>query len=122
MRLYDNDEYREEFMALVYGLLMSDGTNDRANQIIDAFDMAPSVEAEPLPPNAPLTLDELREMGGEPVWCCQYGWKICYGIVGDGDNAKMLTGCGSSLSLRGYGVGKTWLAYRRKPGEEPPRE
>lgn len=68
MKLYDNDAYREEFMALVYGLLMSDGTNDRANQIIRAFDMAPAVEAELLLPNDPLTLEELREMVGEPVW------------------------------------------------------
>lgn len=68
MKLYDNDGYREEFMALVYGLLMSDKTNDRANQIIDAFDYAPAVEAEPLPPNDPLTLEQLREMDGEPVW------------------------------------------------------
>lgn len=68
MRLYDNDAYREDFMALVYGMLMSDGTNDRANQIISAFDCATAVEAEPLTPNAPLTLEQLREMDGEPVW------------------------------------------------------
>jgi len=71
MKLYDNDAYRDEFMSLVYGLLASDGTNDRANQIIDAFDTAPEVEAEPLQPNEPLTLDELREMARSqcPVWC-----------------------------------------------------
>lgn len=51
MKLYDNDTYREQFMELVYNLLKSDETNDRANQIIDAFDMAPAVEATPLPPN-----------------------------------------------------------------------
>lgn len=71
MKLYDNDAYREDFMELVYDLLDSDETNDRANQIIEAFDMAPAVEADPLPPNAPLTLDELREIEGKPVpvWC-----------------------------------------------------
>jgi hypothetical protein len=61
MKLYDNDAYRDEFMSLVYGLLAADGTNDRANQIIDAFDTAPEVEAEPLQPNDSFTLDELRE-------------------------------------------------------------
>lgn len=70
--------------------------------------------------NLPLTLDELREMDGEPMWCCQYGWRICYGIVEDGINAKMLIGCGGSLSLNGYGVGKTWVAYRRKREEGTP--
>ena len=83
MRLYDNDAYREEFMELVYDLLRDDGTNDRANQIIAAFDSAPEVEAEPLQPNDPLTLEELREMDGEPVWVClpngSYGgWMINY--------------------------------------------
>lgn len=68
MKLYDNDAYREEFMALVYNLLYSDGTNDLANQIIDAFDMAPAMEADPFPPNDPLTLEELKEMDGELVW------------------------------------------------------
>ena len=56
MKLYDNDEYRDDFMELVYSLLHGDGDNYRTNQIIDAFDSAPEVEAEPLPPNDPLTL------------------------------------------------------------------
>ena len=55
MKLYNNDEYREEFMELVYSMLQSDGTNDRANMILDAFDRAPEVEAVVLPPNDPLT-------------------------------------------------------------------
>lgn len=84
MKLYDNDACRDEFMSLVYGLLASDGTNDGANQIIDAFDTAPEVEAEPLQPNEPLTLDELREMDGQPVWivnvadikCFQGHWDL----------------------------------------------
>ena len=53
MKLYDNDEYREKFMELVYSLLQSDGTNDRSNLIIDAFDRAPEVEAVVLPPMTP---------------------------------------------------------------------
>lgn len=42
MKLYDNDAYRDEFMELVYSLLHSDGTNDRANQIIDAKPETPA--------------------------------------------------------------------------------
>ncbi len=68
MKLYDNDSYRDEFMNGVYALLSSDPTSDRANQIIDLFDLAPAVEATAEPSNAPLTLDELRKMAGEPVW------------------------------------------------------
>lgn len=118
MKLYDNDAYREEFMALVYELLDSDGTNDRANQIIDAFDSAPEVEAEPVQPNAPLTLEELREMDGEPVWCEKFEWRICYGVSDFRGCLCMETGAGSCIQLNDYG--KTWRAYRRKPEEGTP--
>lgn len=121
MKLYDNDAYREEFVELVYDLLRDDGTNDRANQIIDAFDSAPEVEAEPLRRNAPLTLEELREMDGEPVWVVPLAgqeyeppeseyhmkeqWIIIHAWHWRHYNAE----------LGDYG--KTWLAYRRKPEE-----
>lgn len=112
MKLYDNDEYRDDFMSLVYSLLHSDGTNDRANQIIDAFDSIPEVEAELLPPNNPLTLDELRDMNGEPVWTkCLYdenrsGWTL---VDSDGNTYN------EQFSFYDYGYGDTWLAYRRRP-------
>lgn len=72
--------------------------------------------------NAPLTLDELREMDGEPVWvqCLKrskyidppVGWRILeksiYGSFGvrNGENCFV---------ERDYGT--DWLAYRRKPEE-----
>ncbi len=124
MKLYDNDEYRDDFMELVYSLLHGDGDNYRANQIIDAFDSAPEVEAEPLPPNDPLTLDELREMGGEPVWCLEMR---CWGIIkletiGKWAGMPFLIG---TLHDRGvavdfeYDVVKRELTlYRRKPEED----
>ncbi len=37
-------ETREQFMNTVYNILHDDGTNDRANQIIDAFDEATESE------------------------------------------------------------------------------
>lgn len=37
------DEVREGFMQEVYGALYADPTNDRANQIIDAFDHLPTI-------------------------------------------------------------------------------
>lgn len=126
MILYDNDAYREKFMEIVYGILSSDETNDRANQIIDAFDDAPQVEVKELPVNDPLTLEQLRGMNGEPVW-----------IVGDDDsdiecNGYAVLGIVPAdwLYLWWYGVeiaatpqiknyGKSWCAYRRKPEEQP---
>ena len=75
------------------------------------------------PPNEPLTLDELREMDGEPVWVkclkpSQYTdppvrWRIL---------DKSITGSfgvwngDSALIERTYGV--DWLAYRRLPEGE----
>lgn len=76
MRLYDNDAYREDFIGIVYNLLQDDMTNDRANQIIDAFDLAPAVEIVPPAPNDPLTLEQLREMDGEPVWVVQVNGEL----------------------------------------------
>lgn len=120
MRLYDNDAYREEFMALVYELLMSDETNDRANQIISAFDMAPEVEAEPLKPNDPLTPEELREMGGEPVYVtgtftdCRGERPGAWALVDV--KQKMCRVHGGGLAIF-ENCGKYWLAYRRKPEE-----
>lgn len=67
----------------------------------------------PLPSNPPLTLDELREMSGEPVWVT-YGdsWKICYGLTDYRGYLCMETGGGSYICMDHYGKG--WWAYRHK--------
>lgn len=116
MILYDNDAYREKFMEIVYGVLSSDETNDRANQIIDAFDNAPQVEVKELPVNDPLTLEQLREMGGEPVWveCLENKDYSVWTIVDfclDGIHTKYFY-----ADFNYYG--DEWLAYRRKPEEQ----
>ena len=64
----------------------------------------------------PLTLDELREMDGEPVWVQspgvpEYGrWAI---VEGAGENCLFLH---DDFTCHDYG--KTWLAYRQKPEED----
>ena len=66
--------------------------------------------------NEPLTLDELRQMDGEPVWVQspgvpEYGrWAIVEGV---GENCLFLR---DDFTCHDYG--KTWLAYRQKPEEE----
>lgn len=120
MKLYDNDSYRDEFVELVYSLLHSDGNNDRANQIIDAFDSAIAVEAEPILPNGPLTLEELREMDGEPVWVVELNgypphWALVYWCQKNKRNiVYVTTNNGASV------CSETFMAvggkiYRRKP-------
>ena len=57
--------------------------------------------------NDPLTLDELRKMDGEPVWCVSLG-------------AKLSRGDGWYIGVNNWymgGYGKKWLAYRQKPEE-----
>ena len=70
----------------------------------------------------PLTLDELRQMDGEPVWCEIYikGQFPFYGIV-HGDNVTgFIPGDDkpANLAITNVGAyGLAWLAYRQKPEE-----
>lgn len=66
--------------------------------------------------NQPLTLDELRQMYGDPVWFvhgeCGW-WRILDCICVSAREEFILFDDGLSDSLADYG--KTWLAYRHKP-------
>lgn len=68
----------------------------------------------------PLTLDELRKIDGEPVWCEIYikGQFPFYGIV-HGDNVTgFIPGDDRPVNLAITNVGAygfAWLAYRQKP-------
>ena len=65
--------------------------------------------------NRPLTLEQLRQMDGEPVWVKnnahpEYSeWKICNG---DGESHYYFSN-GAAYELNHYG--KAWLAYARRP-------
>ena len=70
----------------------------------------------------PLTMDELRKMDGEPVWCEIYikGQPSFYGIV----HGETVTGFifgddkPANLAITNVGAyGLAWLAYRQKPEE-----
>jgi len=64
------------------------------------------------PPNDPLTLEELRKMGGEPVWVCESnGANGVWGLVDQEYQMIRLHGGGLAVWENN---GKTWLAYRRK--------
>ena len=80
------------------------------------------------PPNEPLTLEELREMDGEPVWC---KWLLPEDrAIEQGKWFIVISGDKAGLEIKRpaeYGChfckiddyGKTWLASRRPPeGEE----
>lgn len=70
-------------------------------------------------PNEPLTLEELWEMDGQPVWVVpkienEYGvppvWMVVDSEHHMASNCKHFAFCGD------YGTG--WLAYRRPPKED----
>lgn len=123
MKLYANDAYRDEFMRAVYDLLSDDVTNDRANQVIGLFDAAPVIEAEPIPSNDPLTLEQLREMDGVPVWLewaghSQAGWALVR-VWSKVSDTIYLTYHNGSTDLLGFVLKYGGKIYRRKPKEQP---
>ena len=70
------------------------------------------------PPNDPLTLEELREMDGEPVWVVplnDFDILPANYLVNAYAEQIVVDKFGAYLDFEDYG--KTWLAYRRKPEE-----
>ena len=67
------------------------------------------------PPNVPLTLEELREMDGEPIWAVP--------LVPDHEDDDMEPGWSVFHAFHPEsnfdGYGDRWLAYRRKPDAIP---
>ena len=103
-------------------LITSMAWHDQQGMISSIDDVLDIIEAFPTltPPNEPLTLEQLREMDGEPVWVVMVDEKF------SGLNGWYLVHHGSAYLARiddweldddKYGV--EWLAYRRPPeGEE----
>lgn len=68
-------------------------------------------------PNAPLTMEELREMDGQPVWFCKCHNGLCNWCVIDHTNeTNIFFTDGTVRLMSSYGDG--WMAYRRRPEEE----
>ena len=72
------------------------------------------------PPNEPLTIEQLREMDGEPVWIVDIGPHKWYGpgwAIVERDNCLVRTAKNwSPVFFERYG--EQWLAYRRLPEGE----
>ena len=70
--------------------------------------------------NDPLTLDELREMDGEPVWFestefeADIGWHVCYG---ERESEYIMCDSGEYYEF-GVFTSRCIVAYRHKPEEE----
>jgi len=87
--------------------------NRAAAELIEQ--LAAENEALRHPPNPPLTLEELRGMDGEPVWCAFPEGRDCYMII-RWYNSEFFKSyeCGFLLTEE---YGKSWLAFRRRPEE-----
>ena len=82
-----------------------------ANRLIELAQAEKDGRLVVLPPNDPLTLEELREMDGEPYWHV--------GLRDDSPTPHWAI-LPSNVAQRpqDYFYGKYWRAYRRKPEEE----
>ena len=89
------------------------GYNAGLDRALHSIAYAPTLT----PPNVPLTLDELREMNGKPVWIENLEepeksqWRLCHW-----DRRKYLVLQG--ISVGGYLVeeyGEAWIAYAYHP-------
>ena len=65
------------------------------------------------PPNDPLTIEQLREMDGEPVWVELYQ---AWALVEVKQNGSIMF-YGNSFSCS---YSRTWQVYRFRPGRHPP--
>lgn len=86
----------------------------KIDRMIKALRKAEEVTAAQQP-NVPLTLDELQEMDGEPVWGAFSEGSGRYMIIQWHNSEFFKTFECGFLLLEEYG--KTWMAYRRKPEE-----
>ena len=67
--------------------------------------------------NTPLTLDELREMDGEPVYCVEIAGREEWLFRRDGGFADMYGEFTSDDFMSWDNYGKLWWCYRQKPEE-----
>lgn len=84
-----------------------------------AFELILNTPTIAPPPNDPLTLEELREMDGEPVWVVNSPTKREEGFFDEwalvSVRRKNAESVGTIYHFENYG--DYWLAYRRKPEE-----
>ena len=85
----------------------------------EALDMAiAALRQQDARKNDPLTLDELRQMDGEPVWVeFQDGSGGCWGLVHIAMFTHIVFANGLFCTVGKPYFGKTWMTYRRKPEE-----
>ena len=111
---------REEAISIIERVKHTESKWPGTEDTLEALDMAIAAlrSQQQAEANKPLTLDELRQMEGEPAWVargeCGW-WRILDIIYKSGHEEFVLFDDGSSDPLADYG--KDWLAYRNRPEE-----
>lgn len=102
---------REEKRRKAISVLMDCADAAKGTEFADYYLMGADAIRAQETEDKPLTLDEMREMGGKPYWHVSLRkesppphWNILDPFY--------------AQHIEGYKYGENWLAYRRKP-EEP---
>lgn len=121
MRPIDGDELYARLKKRYYMHNMCDRFDRAARAVIkscmEAVERSKTITIVP-PPNAPMTLEELWEMDGEPVWVefvdnkLDRTWAIMTSTLHTGMRALTL-----KTNFMEFDYGSVWIAYRRKPEE-----
>lgn len=117
MRLIDADELYSRLMAR-YTAHNLDDTRDMAGRAaimscMEAVERSKTITATQ-PDNGPLTLEQIREMGGEPVWVVPVDGKYFpKWMIVDTETEVCRNPDRSTAMFKT--LGKAWNAYRRRP-------
>ena len=118
-RAIDGDKLLEQLQKKKAGPAnkrYTEGFNDCLMRVRSMVHSMPTLT----PPNEPLTLDQLRQMDGEPVWIVDVGPHKWYGpgwAIVERENCLVRTVKNwNPVFFEKYG--ERWLAYRRPPEGE----
>lgn len=121
MRLIDAEPIEQAlFKQADKSLAKNPYANARVCAFRRAFELvmdAPTIESLPsgAPPNDPLTIEELREMDGEPVWITPGGfWALV--IANSGERVRLICNDGERV-FADKEIELVGPVYRRRPKE-----
>ncbi len=125
MKLIDADEIKKDFAEILY----HNYADDYARGFKAALVAILEYKTIASPTNDPLTLEQLQEMDGDPVWTVTIGlegsgrWVLC--------SCETITACslhkvlrcvtstGEATDYEFETYGKIWIAYRRRLEDSP---
>lgn len=111
---------REKMIDLIINAKRTDPETRSFAEYLADFPLGYGVKLPTSHPGKPLTLDQLREMDGQPVWIKSKR----YGVRGDVvhimglEDGERYVRFEVNPYLRENGYGKTWLAYSYPPAQQ----